>query len=163
MAKMWQAVAGPRCGPAVAGPVAQGGGLPSCPFRGEEMLKFKVTLNMISLRAKSHLILPQVSRMDKSISLCVYLSFPNLHRWQERPPTVSHVTGKKGSSDIPVSFQGRGMPVGLPHTLTLIATIFFAAPCEYEGKQFSLGESWLSTNCLLCTCLHPIGVGCCET
>ncbi|KAI1240207.1 Prostate-associated microseminoprotein, partial [Lamprotornis superbus] len=36
-------------------------------------------------------------------------------------------------------------------------------PCEYEGKQFSLGESWLSTNCLLCTCLHPIGVGCCET
>ncbi|KAM8985327.1 prostate-associated microseminoprotein [Ara ararauna] len=37
------------------------------------------------------------------------------------------------------------------------------APCEYEGKQFSLGESWLSTNCLLCTCLHPIGVGCCET
>ncbi|NXX10544.1 MSMP protein, partial [Podargus strigoides] len=37
------------------------------------------------------------------------------------------------------------------------------APCEYEGKKFSLGESWLSTNCLLCTCLHPIGVGCCET
>ncbi|XP_026721443.1 prostate-associated microseminoprotein isoform X1 [Athene cunicularia] len=37
------------------------------------------------------------------------------------------------------------------------------APCEYEGKQFSLGESWLSANCLLCTCLHPIGVGCCET
>ncbi|KFP76813.1 Prostate-associated microseminoprotein, partial [Acanthisitta chloris] len=37
------------------------------------------------------------------------------------------------------------------------------APCEYEGKQFSLGESWLSTNCLRCPCLHPIGVGCCET
>ncbi|NXD03296.1 MSMP protein, partial [Certhia familiaris] len=37
------------------------------------------------------------------------------------------------------------------------------APCEYEGKEFSLGESWLSTNCLLCTCLHPVGVGCCET
>ncbi|NXY85758.1 MSMP protein, partial [Alcedo cyanopectus] len=37
------------------------------------------------------------------------------------------------------------------------------APCEYEGKKYSLGESWLSTNCLLCTCLHPIGVGCCET
>ncbi|KFR03215.1 Prostate-associated microseminoprotein, partial [Opisthocomus hoazin] len=28
------------------------------------------------------------------------------------------------------------------------------APCEYEGKQFSLGESWLSTNCLLTQ--HPI-------
>ncbi|KAF1585880.1 UNVERIFIED_CONTAM: Prostate-associated microseminoprotein, partial [Eudyptes pachyrhynchus] len=37
------------------------------------------------------------------------------------------------------------------------------APCKYKGKQFSLGESWLSTNCLLCTCLHPVGVGCCET
>ncbi|XP_075595334.1 prostate-associated microseminoprotein-like [Balearica regulorum gibbericeps] len=36
------------------------------------------------------------------------------------------------------------------------------ALCRYEGKQFSLAESWLSTNCLLCTCLHPIGVGCCE-
>ncbi|XP_006266058.1 prostate-associated microseminoprotein [Alligator mississippiensis] len=36
------------------------------------------------------------------------------------------------------------------------------ATCQYEGKQFSLGESWLSTNCLLCTCLHPVGVGCCE-
>ncbi|KFP92323.1 Prostate-associated microseminoprotein, partial [Apaloderma vittatum] len=29
------------------------------------------------------------------------------------------------------------------------------ALCEYEGKKFSLGESWLSTNCLLCT-QHPI-------
>ncbi|XP_040512437.1 prostate-associated microseminoprotein isoform X1 [Gallus gallus] len=102
--------------------------------------------------------------MDESTFLYVYLGFPNLPRWQEeRPPTISHVTGKRGSSDIPVSSEGRGMPVGLPCTLTLIATIFFAAPCEYEGKQFSLGESWLSTNCLLCTCLHPIGVGCCET
>ncbi|XP_067399678.1 prostate-associated microseminoprotein [Emydura macquarii macquarii] len=36
------------------------------------------------------------------------------------------------------------------------------APCHYEGKQFTLGESWLSSSCLLCTCLHPIGVGCCE-
>ncbi|XP_044878017.1 prostate-associated microseminoprotein isoform X1 [Mauremys mutica] len=37
-----------------------------------------------------------------------------------------------------------------------------SAPCHYEGKQFTLGESWLSTTCLLCTCLHPVGVGCCE-
>ncbi|KFQ73482.1 Prostate-associated microseminoprotein, partial [Phaethon lepturus] len=33
------------------------------------------------------------------------------------------------------------------------------ALCKYEGKQFSLGESWLSTNYLLCTCLNPLGVG----
>uniref|UniRef100_A0A8D0HMR8 Prostate-associated microseminoprotein n=1 Tax=Sphenodon punctatus TaxID=8508 RepID=A0A8D0HMR8_SPHPU len=37
------------------------------------------------------------------------------------------------------------------------------APCQSEGKQYSLGESWLGMDCLLCTCLHPIGVGCCET
>ncbi|KGL98587.1 Prostate-associated microseminoprotein, partial [Charadrius vociferus] len=37
------------------------------------------------------------------------------------------------------------------------------ALCKYKGKQFSLGESWLGTNCLLCICLHPIGVGCCKT
>ncbi|XP_075774461.1 prostate-associated microseminoprotein [Pelodiscus sinensis] len=36
------------------------------------------------------------------------------------------------------------------------------APCAAEGKHFSLGESWLSAACLLCTCLHPVGVGCCE-
>lgn len=61
------------------------------------------------------------------------------------------------------SFRAQGCQGGshLPHVL--ITTVSFAAACEYEGKQFSLGESWLSTNCLLCTCLHPIGVGCCET
>uniref|UniRef100_A0A8B9HSQ3 Prostate-associated microseminoprotein n=1 Tax=Astyanax mexicanus TaxID=7994 RepID=A0A8B9HSQ3_ASTMX len=34
--------------------------------------------------------------------------------------------------------------------------------CEYEGRHYSLGDTWME-GCLQCTCLHPIGVGCCET
>ncbi|MFT7797393.1 prostate-associated microseminoprotein isoform X2 [Arapaima gigas] len=55
---------------------------------------------------------------------------------------------------------------------TVLWTGCFAAPtqchfisqalCEYEGKQYSLGQSWMQTGCLQCTCLHPVGVGCCE-
>lgn len=37
------------------------------------------------------------------------------------------------------------------------------APCHYEGKYFTLGESWLRKDCFHCTCLHPVGVGCCDT
>ncbi|XP_014721531.1 prostate-associated microseminoprotein [Equus asinus] len=37
------------------------------------------------------------------------------------------------------------------------------APCHHEGKYFTLGESWLRKDCFHCTCLHPIGVGCCDT
>ncbi|XP_069923237.1 prostate-associated microseminoprotein [Oryctolagus cuniculus] len=37
------------------------------------------------------------------------------------------------------------------------------APCHYEGKHFTLGESWLRKDCFHCTCLHPVGVGCCDT
>ncbi|XP_066575969.1 prostate-associated microseminoprotein [Amia ocellicauda] len=36
------------------------------------------------------------------------------------------------------------------------------ALCEHEGRQYSLGESWTDRGCLLCTCLHPVGVGCCD-
>ncbi|KAG8436545.1 hypothetical protein GDO86_007597 [Hymenochirus boettgeri] len=36
------------------------------------------------------------------------------------------------------------------------------APCRFSGRRFALGESWLGNNCQLCTCLHPVGVGCCE-
>ncbi|XP_021433533.1 prostate-associated microseminoprotein [Oncorhynchus mykiss] len=56
---------------------------------------------------------------------------------------------------------------------TLLWTTCFAAPmqchfnskalCVYEGRHFSLGESWMEDGCLQCTCLHPVGVGCCET
>ncbi|XP_016346336.1 prostate-associated microseminoprotein [Sinocyclocheilus anshuiensis] len=35
--------------------------------------------------------------------------------------------------------------------------------CEYDGKQYSMGESWMEQGCVQCTCLHPVGVGCCET
>uniref|UniRef100_A0A671NXJ9 Prostate-associated microseminoprotein n=1 Tax=Sinocyclocheilus anshuiensis TaxID=1608454 RepID=A0A671NXJ9_9TELE len=37
------------------------------------------------------------------------------------------------------------------------------ALCEYDGKQYSMGESWMEQGCVQCTCLHPMGVGCCET
>uniref|UniRef100_A0A3P9H583 Prostate-associated microseminoprotein n=1 Tax=Oryzias latipes TaxID=8090 RepID=A0A3P9H583_ORYLA len=36
------------------------------------------------------------------------------------------------------------------------------AQCEFEGKHFLLGESWMDNSCMQCTCLHPVGVGCCE-
>ncbi|XP_036452106.1 prostate-associated microseminoprotein [Colossoma macropomum] len=36
------------------------------------------------------------------------------------------------------------------------------ALCKYEGRHYSLGETWME-GCLQCTCLHPVGVGCCET
>ncbi|XP_069482636.1 prostate-associated microseminoprotein [Ambystoma mexicanum] len=44
------------------------------------------------------------------------------------------------------------------------AKCYFQArvPCDYDGKSYTLGESWLSSDCMLCTCLYPIGVGCCE-
>ncbi|XP_074480051.1 prostate-associated microseminoprotein [Sebastes fasciatus] len=37
------------------------------------------------------------------------------------------------------------------------------ALCVYEGRHYSLGESWMDDACMQCTCLHPVGVGCCET
>lgn len=86
-----------------------------------------------------------------------------------RPPSIFCTIGWVGGHCVPLvpSLRAQGCQGGShapgAGSCALITTISFAAPCEYEGKQFSLGESWLSTNCLLCTCLHPIGVGCCET
>ncbi|XP_005944639.1 prostate-associated microseminoprotein [Haplochromis burtoni] len=37
------------------------------------------------------------------------------------------------------------------------------ALCVYEGRHYSLGETWMDNACMQCTCLHPVGVGCCET
>ncbi|XP_034532886.1 prostate-associated microseminoprotein [Notolabrus celidotus] len=55
----------------------------------------------------------------------------------------------------------------------LWSSVGFAAPmechfnskaqCEFEGRQYALGESWMDNACMQCTCLHPVGVGCCET
>ncbi|KAJ1212642.1 hypothetical protein NDU88_000297 [Pleurodeles waltl] len=44
------------------------------------------------------------------------------------------------------------------------AKCYFQArvPCDFDGREYTLGESWLSPDCMLCTCLYPIGVGCCE-
>ncbi|XP_034020069.1 prostate-associated microseminoprotein [Thalassophryne amazonica] len=36
------------------------------------------------------------------------------------------------------------------------------ALCVFEGRHYSLGDTWMDS-CLQCTCLHPVGVGCCET
>uniref|UniRef100_A0A3B4WSU2 Prostate-associated microseminoprotein n=1 Tax=Seriola lalandi dorsalis TaxID=1841481 RepID=A0A3B4WSU2_SERLL len=35
--------------------------------------------------------------------------------------------------------------------------------CVFEGRHYSLGETWMDNACMQCTCLHPVGVGCCET
>ncbi|KAM9827541.1 prostate-associated microseminoprotein [Neosynchiropus ocellatus] len=37
------------------------------------------------------------------------------------------------------------------------------APCVFEGRNFSLGDTWMDNTCMQCTCLHPVGVGCCGT
>ncbi|KAM3589984.1 uncharacterized protein V6R79_001153 [Siganus canaliculatus] len=37
------------------------------------------------------------------------------------------------------------------------------AQCVFEGRTYTLGESWMDNACMHCTCLHPVGVGCCET
>lgn len=80
-------------------------------------------------------------------------------RCQHPHPSLHQARGSFGNSCrmlLPVT--GPGLHPG--HCL--ITAFPLPATCQYEGKQFSLGESWLSTNCLLCTCLHPVGVGCCE-
>lgn len=41
--------------------------------------------------------------------------------------------------------------------------IVVPAPCVFEGTHYSLGETWMDKACMQCTCLHPVGVGCCET
>lgn len=45
----------------------------------------------------------------------------------------------------------------------LVGSLSTLALCVYEGRHYSLGESWMEDGCLQCTCLHPVGVGCCET
>ncbi|CAG6016228.1 unnamed protein product [Menidia menidia] len=37
------------------------------------------------------------------------------------------------------------------------------AQCEFGGRRYSLGDSWMDEACMQCTCLHPVGVGCCQT
>nr|XP_054948028.1 prostate-associated microseminoprotein isoform X1 [Pan paniscus] len=49
------------------------------------------------------------------------------------------------------------------HTAANLRAPCLNSPCHYEGKYFTLGESWLRKDCFHCTCLHPVGVGCCDT
>ena len=37
-----------------------------------------------------------------------------------------------------------------------------AGSCEYQGKVYGIGESWINTDCYQCICMEPFGVGCCE-
>ncbi|CAL8377222.1 prostate-associated microseminoprotein [Gadus morhua] len=37
------------------------------------------------------------------------------------------------------------------------------AQCDFEGRNYTMGETWMDNACMQCTCLHPMGVGCCET
>ncbi|XP_062984887.1 prostate-associated microseminoprotein [Elgaria multicarinata webbii] len=52
--------------------------------------------------------------------------------------------------------------VQLPGTLA-ICYFHAQAPCLYKGKPIAPGESWQDVNCSKCFCLHPLGVGCCDT
>ncbi|XP_051913132.1 prostate-associated microseminoprotein [Hippocampus zosterae] len=36
------------------------------------------------------------------------------------------------------------------------------APCVFEGRHYAMGDTWLDDTCMQCTCLQPVGVGCCE-
>lgn len=69
---------------------------------------------------------------------------PNVSQWHFFSPTP----GQKRLSATPT-------PTNISHSSP--------APCHYEGKYFTLGESWLRKDCFHCTCLHPVGVGCCDT
>lgn len=52
----------------------------------------------------------------------------------------------------------------LENTSFVLKKVFVVlALCVFDGRNYSLGDSWMDNACLQCTCLHPIGVGCCET
>uniref|UniRef100_A0A8C5HXY9 Prostate-associated microseminoprotein n=1 Tax=Gouania willdenowi TaxID=441366 RepID=A0A8C5HXY9_GOUWI len=65
-------------------------------------------------------------------------------------------------------FNSRGERTPSPASSSAISVCFIvlhvsAALCEFEGRHFSLGETWVDNACMHCTCLHPVGVGCCQT
>lgn len=45
----------------------------------------------------------------------------------------------------------------------LLSLCVVAAVCAFEGTHYSMGDTWMDNKCMQCTCLHPVGVGCCET
>lgn len=50
-----------------------------------------------------------------------------------------------------------------PKSFSFWLLLLIPALCVFEGRHYSLGESWMDNACMQCTCLHPVGVGCCET
>ncbi|KAI3361039.1 hypothetical protein L3Q82_013236 [Scortum barcoo] len=34
--------------------------------------------------------------------------------------------------------------------------------CEHMGQVYSIGESWITSDCYQCVCMEPFGVGCCD-
>uniref|UniRef100_A0A3B5K2X9 Prostate-associated microseminoprotein n=1 Tax=Takifugu rubripes TaxID=31033 RepID=A0A3B5K2X9_TAKRU len=56
-----------------------------------------------------------------------------------------------------------GWAVTLLKCVVCLKVFVVLALCVFEGKNYSLGDSWMDNACLQCTCLHPVGVGCCET
>lgn len=75
--------------------------------------------------------------------------------------------GETRSHDIYSKSVLFGVHLLIRHSQDLIFSVFDVslgtALCEYDGKQYSMGESWMEQGCVQCTCLHPVGVGCCET
>ncbi|XP_056884163.1 prostate-associated microseminoprotein [Takifugu flavidus] len=53
--------------------------------------------------------------------------------------------------------------VGGSSAAPMVCNFDSRALCVFEGKNYSMGDSWMDNACLQCTCLHPVGVGCCET
>lgn len=80
-----------------------------------------------------------------------------------------------GSSAAPMvcHFDSRGEARSSQHliwpgnkieNMPLVLKVFVVlALCVFDGRNYSLGDSWMDNACLQCTCLHPVGVGCCET
>ncbi|KAJ1080741.1 hypothetical protein NDU88_000935 [Pleurodeles waltl] len=34
--------------------------------------------------------------------------------------------------------------------------------CQHQGREYGLGETWMTKECYQCICLNPFGVGCCD-
>ncbi|XP_044130926.1 prostate-associated microseminoprotein [Bufo gargarizans] len=83
---------------------------------------------------------------------------------------------RKNPKTVEIEQESVGLSAAMvPSALPVLALLLLLLPsaqtrcyfqakalCRYSGKSFKLGESWLGPDCQLCTCLHPVGVGCCE-
>uniref|UniRef100_A0A8P4G8J4 Prostate-associated microseminoprotein n=1 Tax=Dicentrarchus labrax TaxID=13489 RepID=A0A8P4G8J4_DICLA len=73
------------------------------------------------------------------------------------------VTSLSLSLSCPPSHLSPSLP-SLSHCIgCVIVSITLEVHCPKTGRHYSLGETWMDNACMQCTCLHPVGVGCCET